>query len=232
MIYYLKHIDIEGPGTLGDFFKVQGFQSRTIELYNGDPFPEDFDDMEMVVILGGPMNVYEEERYPYLKEENGFIKQLIKRDILTVGLCLGAQLIAKAAGAKIYKAEKEEIGIYDVQLTDIGLQDPIFNKVERKLKFFQWHGDTFDVPNGASLLAGGADCPHQIFRLGTKVYGFQCHMEIDKSMALKWIDSYITDAQAKHEMKKRFSAEFELYQENLCQIAKKTYNNLLKLIIL
>lgn len=230
MIYYLKHIAIEGPGTLGKFFAAQGIESRIIELYNGDLLPEKMNDDDMVVILGGPMNVYEEEKHPFLKAENIFIQELIKKDILTIGLCLGAQLIAKAAGAQVYKAPEEEIGIYNVFLTQHGLKDPLFNEVGREICFFQWHGDTFDIPKKAFLLGFGADCPNQIFRLGMKVYGFQCHMEIDELAALSWVDEYVKDETANSDLKLRLSKEFKLYQEKLCQTAEKTYNNLLKLI--
>lgn len=230
MIYYLKNIDIEGPGTLGLFFQENGFSSKTVELYNNDPLPKDFDNMEAVVILGGPMNVYEEDRFPYLKAETDFIAQLIKRDILTIGLCLGSQLIARAAGAKVYKAPLEEIGVYEIHLTEEGKKDPLFEEVDEKNIFFQWHGDTFDVPGSGKLLGRGVSCPNQIFKLGTKVYGFQCHMEITQQDALGWIDRYVSDPAQNNKLKQRLIEEFELNQENLCHIAKKTYNNLLKLI--
>lgn len=230
MIYYLKHIDTEGPGTLGKFFEEQGFSSTTIELYNGDSLPQDFDNMEAVVILGGPMNVYEEDRHPFLKAETAFIAELIKRDILTVGLCLGSQLIAKAAGAKVYRAPVEEIGFFDIKLTSDGLKDPLFYGVGQNNIFFQWHGDTFDVPNQGKLLASGLKCPNQIFKLGTKVYAFQCHMEITQEDAVAWVKEYVEDVEHASFTMDRLIKEFELYQENLCQVAKKTYNNLLKLM--
>ena len=230
MIYYLQHIDIEGPGTLGEFFNAQGFQSKTVELYNNDPLPKNFNEIQAVVILGGPMNVDENGAYPFLKQEKEFIRELIQRDILTIGLCLGAQLIAKSAGSRVYQAPVHEIGFFDIMLTEQGLKDPLFNGVEQTNQFFQWHEDTFDVPESGILLASGLNCPNQIFRLGTKVYGFQCHMEIRQADALAWVQRYVSDPQECLVMKDRLTREFELNQENLCQTAERTYNNLLKLM--
>ena len=152
MIYYLQHVAIEGPGTLGDFLKEKGLASKTIALYNGDPLPKGFREMRGVVILGGPMNVYEEKRFPFLKQEDAFIRELIRRDIPTLGLCLGAQLIAKAAGARVSRAPVKEVGFRALSLTEEGKKDLLFSGLaDRELSFFQWHEDTFDIPTGGEL---------------------------------------------------------------------------------
>ncbi len=176
------------------------------------------------------MNVHEEEKYSFLKKENDFIAELIRLDILTIGLCLGAQLIAKAAGAKVYKAPVKEVGFSKIYLTEDGRKSSIFKKVEQDVVFFQWHDDTFDVPEQANLLGRGANCPNQIFQLGAKVYGFQGHMEITLQDALVWVDRYIQDQGQDLMIKERLVKEFEFYQESLCQLAQKTYNNILNLL--
>ena len=227
MIYYLKHIDIEGPGTLGDFFKSHGLPSRTIELYDGTSLPEKVDDQDIFVILGGPMNVYEEEKYPFLKAETQFIQEIIKRDILTIGLCLGAQLIAKAAGARVCKSPVKEIGFRRLTLTPEGVKDPVFAGIESPFWFFEWHEDTFDLPDGAQLLLEGSDCRNQAFRLGSKVYGFQGHMEVSRTDVLRWVDFYISDSKYRR-VRKKIENDLSSYEENFCQISQKIYNNLLK----
>ncbi len=231
MIYYLQHIAIEGPGTLGDFLREKGFTARTIALYNGEPLPKDFDEMQGVVILGGPMNVYEEKRYPFLKQEDVFIRELIRRDIPTLGLCLGAQLIAKAAGARVSRAPVKELGFRTLSLTEEGKKDVLFSGLaDRELSFFQWHEDTFDVPAGGELLLKGSECCNQAFRLGRKIYGLQCHMEIGQATALEWANRYIIDPAGRQQMRNQIIKDFASNQERLCSVAERTYNNFLKLL--
>src|SRR3990167_5149044 len=110
MILFIKHIDIEGPETLQPVFESHGFQCQIIDLSLGDLLPEDFSDLEAVVVLGGPMNVYEEDKYPFLKMENVFIQKILQKKIPYLGICLGSQLLAKAAGAKVTSSAVEEIG--------------------------------------------------------------------------------------------------------------------------
>ena len=120
MIVFIKHIDIEGPGTAGDYFQevAPGFQ--IIELQKNDSLPTDFSSIEAVVSLGGPMNVYEEEKYPFLKKENEFLQKVIEKEIPFLGICLGSQLLAKAAGAKVRSSPEKEIGWSEVVLTKEG----------------------------------------------------------------------------------------------------------------
>ena len=108
MIFVIKHIDVEGPGTLGEFLKGIGFRLEVIELQNGDQLPADLSCMEAVVVLGGPMNVYEENKYSFLKEEDIFLKEVFKRDIPLLGICLGSQLMAKASGAAVKKLRSKK----------------------------------------------------------------------------------------------------------------------------
>ena len=126
MILIVKHIDIEGPGTLGDFLKAQGEKFSIIELGSGDQLPADLKAFKAVVVLGGPMNVDEEDRYPFLKPENIFIQKVLTAKIPYLGICLGSQLLAKAAGARVVKSPVKEIGWYKIKLTSEGEKDPLF----------------------------------------------------------------------------------------------------------
>ena len=185
----VKHIDVEGPGLI-EFCLNQG--KIPYQILNLEPrvrFPK-LEDITHIVLLGGPMNVYEEDRYPFLKDEDLFIKEAIQRGKAILGICLGAQLIAKALGAKVFKAPVKEIGWYDVSLTKVGLQDPLLSCLPKTFPVFQWHEDTFEIPNGARLIATSSPISHQAFRYGEKVYGLQFHLEVTKEMIRDWIETY------------------------------------------
>lgn len=190
MILILKHISVEGPGSLGEFFKNTGRETETVELGKKDKLPRSFLGIDGIIILGGPMNVYEEEKYPFLKDEDVFLKKAINAGIPILGICLGAQLIAKAAGAKVKKAQQKEIGWYNVNLTADGKADPLFKNSDNELKVFQWHEDTFEIPENAVLLATSKSCRNQAFRLGKNTYGLQFHIEVTADMIESWSKEY------------------------------------------
>ncbi len=188
-VLIMKHIEIEGPGLIEYCLKQGNIPYQIINLQTGIHFPK-FDDLTHIVILGGPMNVYEEDRYPFLREEDLFIKESIQRGKSILGICLGAQLIAKALGAKVYKASVKEIGWYDVSLTEIGSKDPLFSTLPKTFPVFQWHEDTFELPRGSKLIATSPSVPHQAFRYGEKVYGLQFHLEVMEEMIHEWMEAY------------------------------------------
>jgi GMP synthase-like glutamine amidotransferase len=136
------------------------------------------------------MNVYEEDRYPFLRKEDLFIKEAIQRGKFILGICLGAQLIAKALGAKVSKAPVKEIGWYDVSLTRVGSRDPLFSNLPKRFPVFQWHEDTFEIPKAGKLVATSSLVPHQAFRYGDNAYGLQFHLEVTEEMIREWMETY------------------------------------------
>ena len=186
----LQHIDCEDLGTIEQAMIHRGISYRYVRLFDGDPLPEDIKNYSGLIILGGPMNVYEEDVYPYLKGEDILIKEAVKRRIPVLGICLGGQLIAKATGAKVNKGTKKEIGWYDLLLTPGGKADKVFKNSPERLTVFQWHGDTFDIPSDATLLAGSVLFPNQAFRIGDNIYGLQFHLEVTQKMISRWINEY------------------------------------------
>ncbi len=184
----LKHAENEGTGTLGDYFKNAGWNLREVELYSGMRAPERLDNIDAVVCMGGPMNVYEDDRYPFLKYEDAFIKQVLKEGVPYIGICLGAQLLAKASGARVKKAEVKEIGWGKINLTPEGAKDPLFSLLPQELDVFQWHEDTFELPRNSTLIAQGTLCKNQGFRSGKNAYGLQFHVEVIRSMIASWLD--------------------------------------------
>jgi GMP synthase-like glutamine amidotransferase len=188
-VLIIKHIDIEGPGLIEYCLRHEKIPYQILTLNLSVCLPK-LDDLTHVVILGGPMNVYEEERYPFLREEDLFIKEAIQRGKSILGICLGAQLIAKALGAKVLKAPVKEIGWYDVSLTRIGSIDHLFSQLPKTFSVFQWHEDTFDIPHGSICIATSSLIPYQAFRYGENAYGLQFHLEVTQEMIREWMETY------------------------------------------
>jgi GMP synthase-like glutamine amidotransferase len=188
-ILIIKHVEIEGPGVIEDCLKEERIPYQILNLESGLHLPK-LDDFSAIVILGGPMNVYEEDRYPFLREEDLFIKEAIQRGKGVLGICLGAQLMAKALGAKVTKALVKEIGWFDVLLTGAGSHDPLFSGLPKQFPVFQWHEDTFDLPSAGKLIATSNSVPHQAFRYGENAYGLQFHLEVTEEMIHEWMKAY------------------------------------------
>lgn len=188
-VLILKHVDVEGPGAIEDYLVKEEIPYRILNLEYSPHLPK-LDDFTHIVLLGGPMNVYEEDRYPFLRREDLFIKEAIQRGKKVLGICLGAQLIAKAIGAKVRKAPVKEIGWYEVSLTEEGEKDPLFFGFPKVFSVFQWHEDTFDLPNGGRWIITSTPVIHQAFRYGENAYGLQFHLEVTEKMIRSWIDEY------------------------------------------
>ena len=188
-VLIIKHVGIEGPGLIEDCLKKERIPYHILNLESGIHLPG-LDDFSAIVILGGPMNVYEEDRYPFLREEDLFIKEAIQRGKAVLGICLGAQLVAKALGAKVARAPVKEIGWYDVSLTRVGSRDPLFSSLPRKFSVFQWHEDTFELPPAVKLIATSKPIHHQAFRYAENTYGLQFHLEVTEEMIHEWMKTY------------------------------------------
>jgi GMP synthase-like glutamine amidotransferase len=186
-VLVLKHVPQEGPGTVGARLQENGAVCTVVELGHGETCPATLDGYHGLVVMGGPMNVYEEARYLFLADEDRMIQLALDKKVPFLGICLGAQLLAKAAGARVYCAPEMEIGWQAVSLTPAGRVDPLFAGVGRGLTVFQWHGDTFDVPVGGQLLATADACPAQALKVGINAYGLQFHVETDAEMINAWL---------------------------------------------
>jgi GMP synthase-like glutamine amidotransferase len=186
MFLILEHEESENPGIFQSVLLERGCSFKRIKLFRGEAIP-DTKNVAGVLIMGGPMNVYEESAYPFLAEEDLFLKHCFCNAVPVLGICLGAQLIAKAAGAKIRKALAKEIGWYEVRLTVAGLRDPLLEGCAKTFPVFQFHEDTFDIPPDAVHIIEAPVCPHQGFRMGKTVYGLQFHFEATREMIADWV---------------------------------------------
>jgi len=185
----IEHIDCEGPGTLADVFARHGVGITRVHPYRGEPLPNPADH-RFLVVLGGPMGVYERDRHPFIDAEAAFVREAVSLGIPTLGLCLGSQIVADALGGRVSRHSAKEIGAMTVTLTPDGVADPLFAGVEPRLSVFQWHGDTFSLPPGAVRLASSPVTPNQAFRHGSRTYGFQFHLEVTFEMVTAWLAEY------------------------------------------
>lgn len=185
-------IQNHAAGSAGLIEEVAAARDRTVHFvrpYEGDTIPKDASDTWAVVVLGGPMAAWEGDKHPFLNDTVALLKTCIDADTPTLGICLGGQLLARAAGARNYKGGMPEIGWYQFDLTDEGKRDMLFDDLHAQPRFFFSHHDTFDLPADAVLLGSTRLYPNQAFRLGKHVYGLGFHPEKTKDMIEKFLAS-------------------------------------------
>ena len=181
----LQHVEWEGPGIIAREAKSRGLDVEVRRLDLEDEIPE-ADQVDGLVVMGGPLGAYEDERYPFLIKECELLATVARRGVPLLGVCLGAQLLAKALGGKVFPGHGAEIGFGPIDLTQAGLQDPLFADLGNVVPAFHWHGDTFTLPEGAVLLASSQMYSQQAFRFGSWAYGLQFHVEPDADTWAAW----------------------------------------------
>lgn len=174
-IHYLQHVPFEDLANIEAWGRSRGHEiSRTL-LFLDEPLPRD-DDFDWLIVLGGPMNIYEHEKYPWLVREKEFIRRAAASSKIVLGICLGAQLLADVLGGKVSRNEYREIGWHPVRLTPAAQTSTIFRVLPEEFVAFHWHGDAFEIPAGAEAMAESDGCKNQAFQLGRSV-GLQFHLE-------------------------------------------------------
>ncbi len=174
------------PGTLGAELERRGHEVDTWSLAWGTPPPRPVDEYDAVMLFGGSMHADQDDHHPWLRDENLFVQRLLDLRTPLLGVCLGSQLIAKAAHSQVYPLAEPEIGWVDIELTEAAEGDPIFSGLPSRFAAFQWHFYAFDVPAGAVELARSSACP-QAYRLGDVAWGVVFHPEITQSMLETWL---------------------------------------------
>lgn len=181
----IQHVAAEGPGLIAAVAPVHDVSLDVRRLDLGERLPS-ARDLDGVVVLGGPMGVYQDQAHPHLADEQRLLAEACARGLPVLGVCLGAQLVAAALGARVYPGAAPEIGVGEVRLTPEGKRDPVLGPSGPAFQAFHWHGDTFDLPPDATHLATSAAYPHQAFRVGTRTYALQFHVELDAGLARDW----------------------------------------------
>jgi GMP synthase (glutamine-hydrolysing) len=199
-VLILKNVSTEGPGTIENYLQEKGIEYFVVDLQKGS-FPAGRD-VDALILMGGPMSVNEANVYPYIAREIELARDFMNRGKKVLGICLGAQIMAKALGAQVYPGPEKEIGWYDIELQEEGVRDPLMKELaeepdggdfRRKFKVFHWHGETFDLPRGAAWLAKSALYPHQAFRYGSAAYALQFHIEVRREMVYEWLKNEPVD---------------------------------------
>ena len=179
-IHCLQHVAFESPGTIMEWADENGHAvTYTYFFENAFSLPAT-SEYDVLLIMGGYMNVDEEERFPWLRNEKKFIKTAVDSGKKVIGICLGAQLIASVCGEPVYKAKEKEIGFFLVQFSPVAQNDPLFSHFSNNSTFFHWHGDTFDLPEGALLVASTPACRNQAFVIRQNILAIQFHPEMDE----------------------------------------------------
>lgn len=186
-VHWLQHADHEGLGCIGPWLAAHGHPAGATRLYAGERPPPNVSGFDALIAMGGPMNVDEHERHPWLVPEKALIRAALDAGKRVLGICLGAQLIARALGAEVARNPEAEIGWFPVRLSEAGRAAPLLADLPNEFTAFHWHGDTYALPAGAELLASSEACAQQAFTCGGgRVLGLQFHLEVGKADAQLW----------------------------------------------
>jgi GMP synthase (glutamine-hydrolysing) len=186
-IHYLQHVPFEGPARIKQWAASRGHSLSSTRLDQDQPLPA-VETIDSLVILGGPMNIYAENQYPWLVPEKRWIEQVIHQEKVILGICLGAQLIADVLGAKVVTNPDQEIGWFPVELTQVAQTSPVLHGLPTQFNAFHWHGDTFELPAGAVHIAQSQGCHNQAFLCDQRILALQFHLEATPSSVQALLD--------------------------------------------
>lgn len=187
-LHIFQHVDFEGPALIGEWARRFNHDISTTRFFAGDPLP-DPGSFDLLIVLGGPMGVHDTLQYPWLEEEVVFLQKLLAAQTPILGICLGAQLLAKALNGKVYRGKHPEIGWLPIELHRDNFPPELRRFLPADPVVFHWHGDTFDLPADSEALASSAATPNQAFLHGDRVIGLQFHLETTKEAINSLIDN-------------------------------------------
>ena len=195
-VLILQHVAVESPGRILPALEQVRATPRIVRVDLGEPVPRVLEGFAGLVVMGGPMGVYETERHPHLRDELALIEDGLKRRAPVLGVCLGSQLLAAALGARVYPSGGKEIGWLEVRLTAAARSDPAFARVADRFRPLHWHGDVFDLPAGAVSLASSDATPHQAFRAEGSALGLLFHLEVTPAQVARMSETFAAELDA------------------------------------
>lgn len=227
-VLLVQNCEVEGFGLYGEHLRSRGIDHAVHHAYLGGAFPgwEGFD----AFIAGGtPLSANAVEKHVFLRDERALLERVARSGRPCLGICFGAQLMARVLGAEVRRSPVREIGGAEVELTQEGRQSPLLRGFPTRFPVFEWHGDTFDVPGGARLLARGVACPYQAFGLGS-VLGLQFHLETTAGEAAAWADEYAEELAALGRSKEDVVRECREREGDMGPLAHRLMDNLLGMV--
>ena len=181
-VLIFQHVHCETPGIIQNILESTGITAEIVRAFEGEPIPTEMGDVAGLIVMGGPMGVYEHSEYPFLLDEQRLIEDALREEKPILGVCLGSQLLASVLGVEVTKGKQKEIGWYPITLSKMAQTDALWTGVKSPFTAYHWHGDIFELPQGGIRLASSELTECQAFRYGSNVYGFLFHMEVTREI--------------------------------------------------
>ena len=229
-ISVLQHTACETLGTLEAVLQNHKIGFNYIETHNSHPIPTEIGDASGLIVMGGPMGVYEHTEYPFLRDEMRLIESALKAGVPVLGVCLGSQLLAAVLGAEVKKGERKELGWYEVALTGDAAQDSLFSSVTSKFWPFHWHGDVFSLPARAVRLASSQQTVNQAFRYGRHAYGILFHLEVSAAQISQMLIDFADELQQAGGDPREIERQTSAYLPELQSIASGVFGRWASLV--
>ncbi len=212
-VHWLQHADFEDLGCIAPWLAANGHSVTGTRLYVGEtpPGPAAFD---ALIVMGGPMNIYEHQAYPWLRGEKAAIRAAVDAGKRVLGICLGAQLLADVLGGPVTRNADSEIGWFPLNLTAAGRASALFADLPQRFTGFHWHGDTYALPPDAECLATSEGCAQQAFAMGTQALGLQFHLEVTRTNAEEWFRHERPQAARYVQTPEQILAQGDHFEEN------------------
>lgn len=229
-VLVLQHVACETLGTIEGTLLAAGLRPQYVRVHAGERVPSCIEDAAGLIVLGGPMSVYEYDRLPHLMQEMRLIGSALGSHRPVLGICLGSQLLAHVLGSKVHAGPRKEIGWYDVSLSESTAQDPLFRAVPARFPGFHWHGDIFDVPSQATCLASSDMTECQAFRYGKSAYGILFHLEVTEPQIGAMADTFADELTAAGVDARAMLAESKTKLPQLTSLGQQVFGEWVKLV--
>jgi GMP synthase (glutamine-hydrolysing) len=230
-ILSVQNDTIGPPGVVGEEIYRRGATLDEVMPHDGDALPADHGRYDGVVVLGGAMDAFDDGGYPQFQPLIRLLQGFHAAEKPILGICLGAQLVARVFEKPVYRHRELELGFTEVEITDAGAATPLLGRIERRQWVMEWHQDTFDLPEGAELLVTGTRCRNQAFRIGRNVYAFQFHFEATKPIIRGWVRAQMPFLQQQHPyFPAKIERDFVQHMGQQTALAHRIANNWLDLV--